>query len=137
MNGVEIRKVLVRSRRVFHEGGPVSADPLRRGAVLAVVRNPLRGRFVAEIADWMEALKPLGITMAQRLLAALGGMPAQRGGVWQRARSWASGELEHGALWHAPGGYAMRDVLGGRQGDRALGQERSGDWVRAGCPDTT
>ena len=25
----------------------------------------------------------------------------------------AAGELEHGALWHAPGGYAMREVLGG------------------------
>ena len=24
-----------------------------------------------------------------------------------------AGELEHAALWHAPGGYAMRDVLGG------------------------
>ncbi|MGE4244722.1 MAG: amino acid synthesis family protein, partial [Parvibaculaceae bacterium] len=23
------------------------------------------------------------------------------------------GELEHGALWHAPGGYGMREVLGG------------------------
>ena len=23
------------------------------------------------------------------------------------------GEIEHGALWHAPGGYAMREVLGG------------------------
>jgi hypothetical protein len=24
-----------------------------------------------------------------------------------------AGEIEHGALWHAPGGYGMRDVLGG------------------------
>ena len=24
-----------------------------------------------------------------------------------------AGELEHGALWHAPGGYSMREVLGG------------------------
>ena len=24
-----------------------------------------------------------------------------------------AGELEHGALWHAPGGYAMRELLGG------------------------
>ncbi len=24
----------------------------------------------------------------------------------------AAGELEHGALWHAPGGYSMRKVLG-------------------------
>ena len=23
------------------------------------------------------------------------------------------GELEHGALWHVPGGYAMRELLGG------------------------
>ncbi len=25
----------------------------------------------------------------------------------------AAGELEHGALWHVPGGYAMRELLGG------------------------
>jgi hypothetical protein len=25
----------------------------------------------------------------------------------------SAGEIEHGALWHAPGGYAMREVLGG------------------------
>ena len=24
----------------------------------------------------------------------------------------AAGELEHGALWHVPGGYAMREILG-------------------------
>ena len=24
-----------------------------------------------------------------------------------------AGELEHGALWHVPGGYAMREALGG------------------------
>jgi hypothetical protein len=30
----------------------------------------------------------------------------------------AAGELEHGALWHVPGGYAMREVLGWK-GDAA------------------
>jgi len=25
----------------------------------------------------------------------------------------AAGELEHGAHWHVPGGYAMREILGG------------------------
>ena len=29
----------------------------------------------------------------------------------------AAGELEHGALWHVPGGYAMRELLGWK-GDR-------------------
>jgi hypothetical protein len=30
----------------------------------------------------------------------------------------AAGELEHGALWHVPGGYAMRELLGWK-GDAA------------------
>jgi hypothetical protein len=30
----------------------------------------------------------------------------------------AAGELEHGALWHVPGGYAMRELLGWK-GERA------------------
>src|SRR5690606_23608004 len=30
----------------------------------------------------------------------------------------SDGEIEHGALWHVPGGYAMRELLGWK-GDRA------------------
>ena len=113
MEAVEIRKMLVQLEEVFHEGGPLASTPLRRGAVLAVVRNPFAGRFVAEIADWMEVLKPLGLQMAQRLLSALGGNARTIEGYGKGAIVGEAGELEHGALWHAPGGYAMRDVLGG------------------------
>ncbi len=113
MEAVEIRKMLVQLEEVFHEGGPPASTPLRRGAVLAVVRNPFAGRFVAEIADWMEVLKPLGLQMAQRLLSALGGDSRAIEGYGKGALVGEAGELEHGALWHAPGGYAMRDVLGG------------------------
>ena len=113
MSDVEIRKILVQVEEIFHEGGPPAADPLRRGAVLLVVRNPFAGRFVAEIADWMEPLKPVGLQMAQRLLSALGGDPAAVEGYGKGAIVGEAGELEHGALWHAPGGYAMREVLGG------------------------
>ena len=113
MESVEVRKVLVQLEEIFHEGGPPAATPLRRGAVLAVVRNPFAGRFVAEIADWMEALKPLGLQVAQRLLSALGGDARAIEGYGKGAIVGEAGELEHGALWHAPGGYAMRDVLGG------------------------
>lgn len=113
MSAVEARKFLVQVEEVFHEGGPASAIPLRRGAVLAVVRNPFAGRFVVEIADWMEVLKPLGLEMAQRLLRALGNDAKAIEGYGKGAIVGEAGELEHGALWHAPGGYAMRDVLGG------------------------
>jgi hypothetical protein len=113
MSAVEIRKLLVHIEEVFHEGGPPSAEPLRRGAVLAVARNPFAGSYVPEITGWMEDLKPLGLDMARRLLAALGGDPRAIEGYGKGAIVGEAGELEHGALWHMPGGYAMREVLGG------------------------
>lgn len=112
MHEVQIRKVLVQVEEIFHEGGPVAAVPLRRGAVLAVIENPFAGRYHADIQPFMEALKPLGQMMAAKLLAALGGDPAQIEGYGKGAIVGTAGELEHGALWHNPGGYAMRDLLG-------------------------
>ena len=61
----------------------------------------------------MEALKPLGLAMANALIDALGGDPGRIEGYGKGAIVGAAGELEHGALWHVPGGYAMRDALGG------------------------
>jgi hypothetical protein len=59
----------------------------------------------------MDDLKPLGLQMAQRLVKALGGVQ-QVQGYGKGAIVGGAGELEHGALWHVPGGYAMREVLG-------------------------
>ena len=108
-----IRKMLVSVEEIFHEGGPVAAKPLKRGAILAVIRNPFAGRYVEEIAGFMEELKPLGLRMANELIAALGGNPKAIEGYGKGAIVGATGEIEHGALWHAPGGYAMREALGG------------------------
>ncbi|MGG6494945.1 UNVERIFIED_CONTAM: amino acid synthesis family protein, partial [Bacteroidetes bacterium 56_B9] len=38
--------------------------------------------------------------------------PARIEGYGKGAIVGAAGELEHGALWHSPGGYAMRNALG-------------------------
>jgi hypothetical protein len=113
MPEVKVRKFLVSVEDVFHEGGPVAEKPQRRGAVLAVIENPFAGAYHEEIEFFMEDLKPLGLLMAQKLLAALGGDPKAIEGYGKGAITGAAGELEHAALWHAPGGYAMRDVLGG------------------------
>jgi hypothetical protein len=112
MHEVVIRKTLVQIEEIFHEGGPVAASPLLRGAVCAVISNPFAGRYVEDIVDFMEDLKPLGREMAARLVAALGGDPLRIEGYGKGAIVGEAGELEHGALWHAPGGYAMRDCLG-------------------------
>ncbi|MCD1625605.1 MAG: amino acid synthesis family protein [Paracoccaceae bacterium] len=112
MPEVEIRKILNVTEEIFHEGGPKANTPLRRAAVLAVIRNPFAGAYVEDIQHFMEDLKPLGLMMAQRLVDLLGGDPALVEGYGKGAIVGAAGELEHGALWHAPGGYAMREVLG-------------------------
>ena len=112
MPEVEIRKFASVVEEVFHEGGPRATTPLRRAAVVAVIRNPFAGAYVEDIQPFMEDLKPLGLTMANSLVDLLGGDPSVVEGYGKGAILGAAGELEHGALWHAPGGYAMRAVLG-------------------------
>ncbi|MDX5384475.1 MAG: amino acid synthesis family protein [Rhodobacterales bacterium] len=112
MPEVEIRKFASVVEEVFHEGGPRANTPLRRAAVIAVIRNPFAGSYVEDIQPFMEDLKPLGLMMANRLVDLLGGDPSVVEGYGKGAIVGAAGELEHGALWHAPGGYAMREVLG-------------------------
>jgi len=113
MPDVKVRKFVVSVEDIFHEGGPVADQPHRRGAVLAVIENPFAGAFHADIQPFMKDLEPLGLEMARKLVAALGGDPRIIEGYGKGAIVGEAGELEHAALWHAPGGYAMRDVLGG------------------------
>ena len=74
--------------------------------------NPYAGRYEPDILPMMEARSRWG--------------SSARAGCWMRwaarrtlsrpmARAslvGADGEVEHGALWHVPGGYAMREMLG-------------------------
>jgi hypothetical protein len=109
---IAVRKYTVVVEEIFHEGGPVAAVPLKRGAALVVIANPFAGRFVADIQGFMDDLKPLGLSLATRLLDALGGDPKAIEGYGKGAIVGAAGEIEHGALWHVPGGYSMREILG-------------------------
>jgi len=120
---IEVRRVLCHVEEIFHEFGPPAAIPLRRGAVGAVIKNVFAGRYVENIAPLMEELKPLGLELANRLLRALERLPAAIQGYGKAAIVGADGELEHGALWHAPGGYGMREVLGWKQSDAPAAAE--------------
>ncbi|WP_186417183.1 amino acid synthesis family protein [Bosea sp. CS1GBMeth4] len=112
MPEIAVRKYAVTVEEIFHEGGPAASVPLKRGAALAVIANPYAGRYVEDIQGFMDDLKPFGLQMAQRLLAAMGGDARAIQGYGKGAIVGAAGELEHGALWHVPGGYAMRELLG-------------------------
>lgn len=115
---IEIRRIFTQVETIHHEFGPVAAQPLIRGAVAAVLTNPYAGRYEPDILPMMEALNPVGLDMARRLLAAMQVEVSQIEGYGKGAIIGSAGELEHGALWHVPGGYAMRELLG-FEGDRA------------------
>ena len=109
---IRTRKFHATVEEIFHEGGPRAVRPRRRAALLAVIHHPYAGRYQPDILPMMEALNDLGVEMAGRLVTMLGGDPKAVEGYGKGAIVGAAGELEHGALWHVPGGYAMRRVLG-------------------------
>jgi hypothetical protein len=110
---VEPRRIHVEVEEIRHEFGPPPDKPLLRGFIAAVLTNPFAGRYEPNILPMMKALEPTGLDMAKRLLAALGGDPKSIQGYGKGAIVGAAGEVEHGALWHVPGGWSMREVLGG------------------------
>jgi hypothetical protein len=112
MVSVEVRRIVCITDEIFHDGGAKVAKPPRRGVIGALVKNPYAGRYVEDITPMMEALKPVGVELTRRLVAALGGNPKEIEAYGKGAIVGAGGELEHGALWHVPGGYSMREVLG-------------------------
>jgi len=136
MPSVELRKRVTIVEDIFHEGGPVARTPYRRAAILSVIKNPFAGRFVEEIVGFSDDLKPLGLEMAKALIAALGGDPKLIEGYGKGAIVGEAGEVEHGALWHAPGGYAMREALGGAKAIVPSAKKVAGPGARLDVPVT-
>ena len=106
-----LRKLVTVTEDIHHDGGAIALVPRRRAAVLALVRNPFAGRYVEHLQTGMEDLKPLGLMMTDRLIEAMGGIEGIDG-YGKAGLAGEAGELEHTALWHVPGGYAMRERLG-------------------------
>ena len=107
-----LRKLVTVTEDIHHDGGAIAQAPRRRAAVLALVRNPFAGRYVEHLQTGMEDLKPLGLMMTDRLIEAMGGIEGIDG-YGKAGLAGEAGELEHTALWHVPGGYAMRELIGG------------------------
>ncbi|MEM7545104.1 MAG: amino acid synthesis family protein [Pseudomonadota bacterium] len=106
-----LRKTMTFVEDIHHDRGPALAVPRRRAAVVALVKNPFAGRYEADLQSAMDDLKPLGLTMTDMLIDAMGGIEGIDG-YGKAGLAGEAGELEHTALWHVPGGYAMRARLG-------------------------
>jgi len=136
MAPVQVRKFVTIVEQILHEGGPPSSNPPRRAALAAVVANPFAGRYVEDIQGWMDDLRPLGDEMARRLVAALGVEPKDIEGYGKGAIVGEAGELEHGALWHNPGGFAMRDIIPGSRAIVPSAKKVGGPGTRLDVPIT-
>jgi hypothetical protein len=110
MSLIEIRKRSLTVETIHHEGGPAPAEPLKLAAACAVIRNPYAGRYELDLLPFMAELRSLGTLLAEELVATLGRDQVE---VYSKAAIvGVNGELEHAAVWHEAGGWAMRAVLG-------------------------
>lgn len=107
---IAIRKRSLTIETQYHEGGPVVDKPLKLAAACAVIQNPFAGRYEPDLLPFMAELRSLGTILATELVETLGKNNIE---VYSKAAIvGVNGELEHGAVWHEAGGWAMRSVLG-------------------------
>jgi hypothetical protein len=107
-----IRKIVTVVEEIHHDLGPVAARPALKGAVAAVVANPYVGRFVEDLSPAVDELRVLGEKLGNILVSHLGGDPSVIDGYGKGTIVGSAGEIEHGAMWHIPGGGGMRAALG-------------------------
>ena len=111
MSLVNVRKYKLDVEECWHEGGPRLDAPLRVAVATALVKNPFAGRYEPDLLPFMAELRQLGTELSSRMVAALGGADAVQA-YGKGAIVGEDGELEHGAVWHEAGGWAMRELLG-------------------------
>lgn len=128
-----LRKTALVIEEIHHDGGPPPAHPRRRTALAALVKNPFAGGYTEDLQAAMDDLKPLGLMMADRLIEAMGGLDGIDG-YGKAAMAGEAGELEHTALWHVPGGYAMRARLGEARAIVPSSMKQGGPGTRIDVP---
>lgn len=111
MSLVDVRKYKLDIEESWHEGGPRLERPLRVAVAIAIVKNPFAGRYEPDLLSFMAELRSVGTELSQRIVTTLGGAESVRA-YGKGALVGEDGELEHGAVWHEAGGWAMREVLG-------------------------
>jgi hypothetical protein len=106
-----IRKLIQISETTFSEAGHGPARPVRRVAGIAVIDNPLAGRFVQDLNDLFDFGRGLGDRLMPELAKLLGAPAVSYG---KAAIVGVNGDFEHGgALVHPKLGKPMRTAVGG------------------------
>ncbi|WP_281018656.1 MULTISPECIES: amino acid synthesis family protein [unclassified Minwuia] len=93
----EIRKIAVFIEEIHQEMGQTISPPTRKAAAVAVIANPLAGRFEEDLEPLMAIGEELGGLLGDRCVTALGITPAQAESYGKAALVGVDGELEHAA----------------------------------------
>ena len=113
-----IRKIITVVEETLIEGGRAVSPPTRRAAAIAVIENPLAGRYVENLDPLIAVGEELGGLLAERAVAALGIRRQRRRELWQGGLRRRGGRA--GACRGDPASEARRAVpQGARQGRRA------------------
>ena len=107
-----IRKIVSLTEEIRSDHGPAPATSLFKGAIAAVVGNPYVGQYVDDLSPASDELRVLGEELGGQLIDHLGGDPSAIESYGKGAIVGGAGEIEHGAMWHIPGGGGMRVAIG-------------------------
>lgn len=108
---MRIRKLVTVIEEILEDGGRPAARPVRKVAAVAVVENPLAGRYVEDLAPLVKLGEELGDLLGRRAVAALGA-PVESYG--KAAVVGTAGEYEHAAaILHPTLGTPFRAAVGG------------------------
>ncbi len=108
----KLRKLVVAVEETHREMDRSVAPPTRKAAAIAVIENPLAGRFADNLDPLIDIGEELGDLLGRRAVEALGIRPGQAESYGKAAIVGEGGELEHAAaILHPKLGKPVREVL--------------------------
>lgn len=108
----EVRSWFSVRHEILHDGNAPADTPLVKAAVAVIIRNPLAGRQVDDLADLIAPSPWLGTELGRRAAALLGEQPVASYG--KAGIAGLAGEQEHAvACLTTVFGDALREAVGG------------------------
>jgi hypothetical protein len=109
---MEIRKIVTVVEETLREADREVDRPIRKVAAMAVVKNPVAGRYEEDLSALIDEGEKLAALLSERAVGLLGTGQAESYG--KAAIVGTGGELEHAAaILHPKFGTPLRDAVGG------------------------
>jgi hypothetical protein len=111
---VQIRKIVTVVEEIRTEGKKALDAPIKRCAVMAVIKNPFAGRYAEDLTELVETGEELGGMLTEIGVKTLGVPGNTVESYGKGAIIGTDGELENGAaILHPKMGKPFREALGG------------------------